>query len=172
MPATLSPGGQISIPSTVVDTIKIVNHQVEDNVEKWIDIYYVFGTIVDGEFVQYFDPVTAMGIPVQRVKLEVGNHPLDPGTGLRKCPSCGKWYRLEVECEDCTGVATVPYDGLLRSMMWGAQDPAHYTSNPAEPVCPYFVMKRALYEFLIAEQVPDPDDWPNMRPLVDATDWE
>jgi hypothetical protein len=170
MPATLNPGSQIEIPQQIIDTIKVVNHQVEQNIEYWIDIYYVFGTVVDGEFVQYFDPVTAMGIPVQRVKLEDGNHPLRPGSSLRKCPTCGKWFQLESACDEpeCEGVATVPYDGFTRAMLWGAGDPDYYEA----PVCPYMVTKRAIYEFLMAEQVPDPDDWPNMRPLVDASDWE
>ncbi len=172
MTATLSVSAQITIPETLVDTIKIVNHQVEDNVEKWVDIYYVFGTMVADEFVQYFDPVTALGIPVQRVKLENGSHPLALGTALRKCPTCGKWFRLETVCDvtECQEVELDHYDGFTRFMEWGADDPNHYDSPPA---CPCEVMKRAMYEFLIAEHVPDPDDdWPNLRPLVDATDWE
>jgi len=169
MPATLKPVDQIQIPATTIDTVKIVNHQVENNIEQWIDIYYVLGTMDGDDFVQYFDPVTAMGIPVQRVKLENGNHPLEPGTALRKCPTCGKWFRLETVCDEpaCESVELVPYDGLTRAMMWKAEDPDYY----APPICPYLVTKKALYEFLMNEEVPDINDWPNLRPLVDLDSW-
>lgn len=170
MPATLNPEEQVNIPAQLVDTIKIVNHQVEDNIEQWIDIYYVFGTMVDGDFVQYFDPITAMGIPVQRVKLENGAHPLTPGSALKKCPTCEKWFQLETVCDvlSCNSIALENYDGFTRALTWGATDPDHY----APPICPYTVTKKALYEFLMLEVVPDPDNWPSERPLVALSSWE
>lgn len=170
MPGVLKEASKVRIPETIIDAFKVANHEVEDNVERWLNMWVIYGNIVDGVFVEYHDPATGQPIPPTQVKLEDGHHPLVPDSALTKCPSCGKWFQLETNCDeaDCDGAELLPYDGFSRAGTWGISDPTYYDDLPGK--CPYFVTKKALYEFLRTELVPDPTTGEE-RPLIDAANW-
>jgi len=118
------------------DTAKVAAFKVEDNVEQWIIIWVCEGTMDGDEFVP--NPMC----PPLEFKIEDGNHPLDNGRSLRKCPECGKWYGLETVCPD-DGTETVPYDGFMRIAM-----------SPPSGMTMYECIKSELYAFLTTESVP------------------
>jgi len=152
MPVTL----HRTIEPVVLDSAKVVAFKVENNVERWVEIWVAFGQIVEGSFVEHADPVTGIRVPPAYFKIEDGCHPLSPNTALRKCSACGAWCKLEIACPDCGG-ATVPYDGFSRlagTLIAGGSN-LHGT------------LAAVLYAFLLGESVPDLDTW-DASPLLDA----
>lgn len=149
MPVNLN----IPVEPVVVPSAQVAAFKVEEMAGHWVDVWVVFGTADGEDFIPYVDPITGDGITPMHVHIEDGVHPLAPDTGLRKCPSCGKWWRLETQC-DCEE-ATVPYDGFSRIIM-----------HPHNGIL-YTHIKEALYGYLLTELVPDPTTWEE-RPLLDG----
>jgi len=150
MPVTLNR----TIEPVTLDSAKVVAFKVENNVERWVEVWVAFGQDVDGAFVEYRDPATGSTVSPAYFKVEDGLHPLSPHMSLRKCPACGLWWKLEAECS--CGESTVPYDGFTRLA----------SSSPSGGSL-YAAIAVALYAFLTSEIVPDPSTWELVR-LLDA----
>lgn len=152
MPVNLN----VPIQPPQLSVAKVVAIKIENNVEQWVETWVSFGSMIDGVFVEYVDPITHIKVTPAHYKIEDGNHPLQPGASLRRCQSCEKWYGLETACS-CGG-ATVPYDGLTRLM-----DAAPVGANMHDAI------SSAIYNFLLNEIVPDPQTG-ELKALLDATE--
>ena len=145
-------------PPAALELAKIAAVKVEENREDWIDLWIVYGTEEGGAFREYQDPVTGQVIAAVLVHLEDGHHPLAPrGTALSRCDTCEAWGAFPGPCEvdGCSGTRE-PYDGLTRLLALEADRPRAVLS-----------FWRALYRFLMAEEVPDPSTG-ELRKLLDA----
>jgi len=84
------------------------------------------------------------------IKLEDGHHPLAPSVGLGKCDACGMWAKGTpgAECADveCSGTVQ-PYDGWTRAT--AKTPPAGLTIRES--------LAYLCYQFLMLEEVPDPE---------------
>lgn len=144
-------------PPAALEYAKIAAVKVEDNVERWIDLWVVFGEDVAGTFVEYIDPDTGQQVPPVLIHIENGQHPLaDRGTSLKKCDPCDLWYGLEETCTNC-GNPTHPYAGFTRFRNRTPQRPKVLNA-----------FWDALYKFLTDEEVPDPTTGV-LRKLIDGT---
>ena len=82
-------------------------------------MYVSYGVMVGEVFVEHSDEITKQKADPLHVHIEDGVHPLSPGTALRQCDTCGKWYALEVgvgePCvvEGCAGTV-LAYDAWTR----------------------------------------------------------
>lgn len=145
-------------PPATLERAKIAAVKLEDNVERWIDLWIVFGTEEAGTFVEYRDPDTGQQLPAVLVHLEDGQNPLAPrGTALSRCGDCGAWGGLLATCRDpeCEG-AMIPYDGLSRFLELKGKGKAAAAG-----------FWEALYSFVLAEEVPDPETG-ELRRLLDG----
>ena len=131
------------IEPVVLPFAKIVAIKIEDNVEHWVKLWVSFGTLEEGQWVEYVDPNTGLTAGVKEYHLEDGHNPLMHGQSLRKCTSCGLWWGLETECS--CGESTEPYDGFSRIAMLSPSGDTIYTA-----------IKDILYTFLTTEEIPDP----------------
>lgn len=146
--------------SVALDTVKVAAIKIEENSGKgthWIEIWAVLGRMEGDVFVQYADPFTGQ-LAWRYFKIEDANHPLQSGLGLGKCGACAEWLRGQTsgEHEGCGGVVA-PYDGWERLT---GQIPAGASIREA--------IARAVYAFLLSEQVPDLNTW-ELAKLIDGT---
>jgi hypothetical protein len=124
---------------------KIAAFKVEIANGEFVELWVAFGDEVGGRWNEH------RNIPPTSIKIENGIHPLAPKRALRRCPSCGAWYALEAKCASC-GTSTVAYDGYSRLVTGKVRR----------------ILKRALYDFLTTETVPDPITGEEIL-LLDAT---
>ena len=146
--------------SVALDLVKVAAIKVEENPSqgtRWVEVWAVLGRMEGDVFVQYADPIT--GEKAWRYfKIEDANHPRLPNVGLGKCSACSAWLRGQVSGQHAgCGGAVAPYDGWTRLQ---ASVPAG--SNIREAIA------RAVYAFLLSEEVPDPDSW-DVAKLIDGT---
>lgn len=144
-----------AVEAKVLRHAKAVSFTVEHNIENWVVIYIAWGELVDGVFVEHRDPVTGVSATPLKLKIEDGCHPLVEGQALSKCTSCGSWHMLEAECVKC-GAPTAPYDGFTR-----------LASTPPRGATMLEANGNAIYDFITAELVPDPETGDEML-LLDA----
>lgn len=147
--------------SKTLDRARIAAFKFEDNVaqgQRWIEIWITIGKREidddDSSFQQYVDPENGKEV-YQYVKLENGLHPLAPTQALRKCSECGAWT-ASVICKCDSEEHTVPYDGASRFILAEHEGALKYSN-----------FKKALYHFLITEEVPHPSTGVMVR-LLDA----
>lgn len=126
--------------------------KIENIAGQWMDIWITYGDVVDDVFVETVDPYSGTRVQATQIHIEDGLHPLVPNMSLRKCPQCGRWFKLTTECPDCL-TATGLYDGWTRLIQTVVSGSVHAK------------FMDVIYAFLVAEQVPDPLTWVD-RPLV------
>lgn len=162
MPGTLNT--PIDIGSGVlVPRAKIAAFKIECNIERWLDIWIIYGDDDGGQepWVDYHHTILNVGIPPTYIHIENGMHPLCHGMALRQCPTCGKFFRLETECDvlECDGAVLIPWPGLDIFCQWVTE---HNT--------PYNVMQAAMYGYLMDTMIPDLDTW-ELRQILEISDW-
>jgi len=153
-------------PTVPLDKARIASYKPELNAGQgrlWLEVWVVLGKLLDPEdedsFVEY--PVPSTGAAALEFKIEDGVHPLRPGTGLGKCDQCGEWHpRMSGPCglPGCEGTV-IMYDGFSR------------IRTPPEEIdgdCCFLIHSAKMLEFLVNEEVPDPDTW-EMVKVLDAT---
>lgn len=145
---------KLKLPKTLVSLpiAKIGAFKVELVAGEWVDLWVTFGEMIDGAFVEHVDSATGEKVRAVHIHIEDGVHPLSPTTGLRRCVSCDKWYRLKEEC--LCGAMTTPYNGF--SFLMG---------RPLRGRNIREALKEILYDYLMSTEVPDPDTW-LARPLL------
>ena len=157
--------------AVVLDQVRVVNIAIENNPylnQFWIDLYVVLGREVDGQWEQHVDPNDAAIAQYYRIAPGCNPHArpshfgqgrLGNGESLGKCDACGVWHDvLGIPCTEdgCDGTVQ-PYDGFQRLVMAVPDGATNYE-----------VIKNAVYNFLISEEVPDPVTG-EIRPLLAAT---
>lgn len=156
--------------AAVLDQCRVVNISIENNPhlgQRWIDLYVVYGRDVDGNWEQHVDPLDAAIAQYYRITPGCNPHArpsyhgqaaLGNGPALGRCDACEVWHVIAAgPCSEdgCDGTVQ-PYDGFSRIVM-----------NPPTGATIYDVIKNAVYDFLITEQVPDPVTG-EIRPLLAA----
>jgi len=144
-------------PNSPLDKARVAAFKPELNKYQgrlWLEVWVVIGKLLDPEdedsFVEY--PVPGTGKAALEFKIEDGVHPLRPGTALGKCRTCGAWHpRTAGVCGDdgCEGTV-VMYDGFTR---------VRQVPEVIEGDCCFSIQADKILEFLVTEEVPDPDTW-------------
>jgi len=148
-------------PPPPITHMKVVAFKLEDNVERWIEIWVSYGTYIDDKWQEWYDEDTKVKKEPLHFKIEDGCHPVVSSMSLRKCPTCGKWFSLEQICDvpECGGVATVPYDGYTRLMR------EHIPTLCAEGKSCLSRIKERITSFVVKESVPNAMTW-EIEPLI------
>lgn len=155
--------------SVALNCERIANVVVEDNQPQgrsWMKLWVVPGVASDpsdeGTFVQSTYPIRndvlgyIPGGEAREIQFENGIHPLRPTMALGQCDTCGKWYQAT------SGDCTVPECN-------GTIDPYQPVSQLAQA---WFAFRDAVYAKLMAEEIPNPDNFDETVKLMDATDPE
>lgn len=147
------------VTGVTLDYASIAAMKLEDNpvkgtqfLEIWITLHHKDGL----DYIECSNPLT--GEPAIYYKIEDGKNPLAPEQALGKCDTCGVWYQATSgACTEggCSGTI-VPYDGFTRLDA--------ITTAAGTTIMDKF--RDLVLQFCIAEDVPDPNDWPNLAQLL------
>jgi len=162
------------VQSVELNRERIANIEAEDNWfsgRSWFDVWIVLGRLTDPDDESTFEerPYQNLnealgfhqGKEARQVRFQKGVHPLRSNMALGRCDECGKWYAAaplgnkSIDCEEdgCDGTVEAydPISDILDA--WNA-------------------FKASVYAKLMAEEVPNPDDFEQTVKLMDASDPE
>jgi len=145
--------------------IKVQAVHYEANAERgqeWVEVYAETGFMDTGIFYAYPNPAT--GKSVVYFKFENGCHPERPGMMLGRCEVCMKWApAVSGTCDEpgCGGaIAAFPSYSRFRNRIDASVERDVFLATEA------FLVNKDGTE---GQPFPNPDDFEDVRPLVDGT---
>lgn len=150
------------LESVPLERIRVAAIKWENNPlkgQQWVEIWLTLVHLVGEDLVQYVDPNT--GDEAHYIKVEDGVHPLAPDTALGKCDTCAAWYaRTTGECDEIGCEGTVQPHPCYARLCAESIDP---TAD-----CVWQSLRKGVYNWLLSEDVPDPDTWV-VRKILDGS---